>query len=107
MRDGRSRRCDSLEDQTGIGTPPAIRYGHTGVYDAGGNRLIVFGGIENNIGGGTFDATFDDVWVLSNANGVGGTPVWSQLSPTGGPPAARWGADRPAWISAGSFSRSC
>jgi len=27
-----------------------------------------------------------DVWVLTNANGLGGTPVWTQLAPTGSPP---------------------
>jgi galactose oxidase-like protein len=79
---------------TPSGTPPAVRYGHSGVYDAGSNRLIVFGGVENNIGSGTFDATFDDVWVLENANGLGGTPAWTQLTPSGGPPDARWGHAR-------------
>jgi hypothetical protein len=53
------------------------------VYDRGSNDLILFGGY-NDAGG-----YFNDVWVLSNANGTGGTPVWSQLSPTGTPPAAR------------------
>ncbi len=27
----------------------------------------------------------NDVWVLSNANGLGGTPVWTQLSPNPDP----------------------
>jgi hypothetical protein len=32
----------------------------------------------------------NDVWVLTNANGAGGTPTWVPLAPAGGPPAARW-----------------
>jgi hypothetical protein len=44
--------------------------------------MIIFGGFDGvNV--------FNDVWVLSNANGSGGTPVWTQLSPSGAPPAAR------------------
>ena len=78
------------------GTPPAIRFGHSGVYDASSNRLIVFGGLQQDIAGtpAVESATFDDVWVLSNANGLGGAPAWTQLSPTGGPPGARWGHAR-------------
>src|SRR5260370_42538437 len=44
--------------------------------------MILFSG-DN--GGGV---SFSDVWVLTNANGLGGTPPWPQLSPTGGPPDA-------------------
>lgn len=62
------------------GAPPPARAGHTAVYDAANNRMIVFGGQI---------ATGNDVWVLENANGVG-TPTWTQLSPTGGPPAIRF-----------------
>jgi hypothetical protein len=63
------------------GSPPA-RETHTAVYDAANNRMIIFGG---------FNATtaFNDVWVLTDANGQSGTPTWAQLFPTGGPPAAR------------------
>ena len=62
---------------------PAARRSFGTVYDRGSNELILFGGY-NDAGG-----YFNDVWVLSNANGTGGTPVWSQLSPTGTLPAAR------------------
>ncbi len=65
------------------GTSPAARTLHTGVYDPGSNTLTVFGGSDCNSG------FFNDVWVLSNANGEGGTPAWTQLLPTGTPPAAR------------------
>jgi hypothetical protein len=64
------------------GPLPAPRFGHCAVYDAANNRMIVFGGLD------LLQQHFDDVWVLSNANGLGGTPAWTQLSPSGGPPAA-------------------
>jgi hypothetical protein len=58
------------------GSPPAARAYHTAVYDSATNRMIVFGG-------GDLTQNFSDAWVLSNANGLGGTPVWTQLSPGG------------------------
>ena len=58
------------------------------MYDAASNRMIVFGG-QN--GGGAGGATYPEVWVLTNANGLGGTPSWTQLSPTGGPPPGQYG----------------
>ncbi len=58
------------------GALPSPRLGHSAVYDAASNRMIIFGG-GNNLG-----QNFDDVWVLSNANGLGGTPAWTLLSPT-------------------------
>ncbi len=64
-------------------TIPAARLHHTGVYDPNTNSLIVFGG--NNCSTGYFN----DVWVLSDANGGSGSPTWQQLSPSGIPPAAR------------------
>ena len=68
------------------GTPPAPRYGHSAGYDPGSNRMIIFGGAE-----GHSSPCANDVWALTNANGIGGTSAWIQLSPSGGPPAARWG----------------
>ena len=65
------------------GTPPAARLHHTGAYDPNTNALIVFGG--NNCATGYFN----DVWILSNANGESGTPAWTKLAPSGAPPAAR------------------
>jgi len=61
------------------GTLPAGRYGQTGVYDSANNRLTIFGGGYSHV-------LLTDVWVLSHANGLGGTPTWTQLSPTGAPP---------------------
>lgn len=58
------------------GAPP-VRSGHSAVYDAANNRMIIFGGCE-----GACFPTANDVWVLTNANGLGGLPQWLQLSPT-------------------------
>jgi Galactose oxidase, central domain len=65
------------------GTAPAPRLRHGAVYDPNTNAMIVFGGND------CFSTFFGDVWVLSNANGLGGTPVWTQLAPAGGGPGAR------------------
>jgi hypothetical protein len=72
---------------TPAGTPPSARALHNAVYDPASNNMIVFGGAD--CPGETF---YNDVWILSHANGLGGTPAWTQLSPTGTPPAAREGA---------------
>ena len=68
---------------TPSGTPPVARIYSGGAYDPNTNSLIVFGG--NNCSTGYFN----DVWVLSDANGEAGTPAWTQLSTSGTPPAAR------------------
>jgi len=61
------------------GSPPA-RSGHSAAYDNVDNILIIFGGCS-----GYCAPALNDVWTLSNANGLGGTPVWTQLSAGGGP----------------------
>ena len=66
------------------GTPPLARGGHSAAYDSLNNRMIVFGGFDQS---GV--PTFEDVWQLSNANGLGGTPAWTQLFPSGTPPGLR------------------
>jgi hypothetical protein len=66
------------------GTPPQGRRGHTAVYDSANSRMIIFGG-----GLGNSSPCANDTWVLSNANSVAGSPEWTQLSPTGGPPSPR------------------
>jgi hypothetical protein len=65
------------------GTAPAPRAQHGAVYDPNTNTMIIFGGQD------CFSTAFGDVWVLSNANGQGGTPTWTQLSPAGGGPGPR------------------
>jgi len=69
---------------TTAGTPPAARESGSVVYDSVNNILMMYGG---DAGG----SPFGDIWILSNANGNGGTPTWIQLSPTGTAPMARTG----------------
>ncbi len=64
---------------TTSGAPPA-QGGYT-VYDRANNRLILF--IPGN--------NLNQVWVLTNANGLGGTALWMRLQPTGTPPAGNGG----------------
>ena len=67
------------------GGPPATRTEHSAVYGVANARMIVFGG-DKHIG--SCDGPVNDVWVLANADGLGGTPAWTQLSPTGPGPVA-------------------
>lgn len=60
------------------GVAPAPRYSHIAIYDSPRDRMVVFAG--NGPGG-----YFGDVATLSLAD----TPVWSQLSPSGGLPPLR------------------
>ncbi len=60
------------------GTPPPARAFNSTVYDAAGNRLIVFGGYDGF-------AFRNDVWALS----LGAAPAWTQLSPAGPAPPVR------------------
>jgi len=59
---------------------PGIRAGHTGIYDPARHRLMIFGGYNS------YTTFMDDTWALS----LGGTPTWTQLAPTGGPPPGRY-----------------
>jgi hypothetical protein len=68
---------------TASGTAPAARMNHVAVYDPTQNAAIIFGGTNCASG------YLSDVWVLNNANGEGGTPIWTKLSPSGTGPAAR------------------
>ena len=53
-------------------------------YDPSSNRMILFGGESSaNFYG------LNDVWILTNADGLTGTPTWSQLSVTGSTPGPR------------------
>ncbi len=73
------------------GTPPAGRFVNSiySSFDPAENRVVLFGGTP---GRPTDRVTFNDTWVLTNANGIGGTPTWIQLSPQGALPAPREGA---------------
>ena len=86
------------------GTPPAPRYYAGTAYDPASNRLIVVGGA----GQGGY---LDDVWVLTHANGLGGTPAWISYPAAG--PEARSGqhlaydpATKRAFMLAGSVASS-
>ncbi len=61
------------------GTAPAARWGHAGIYDPVGDRIVMFGG--SNLG-----TRYNDAWSLA----LSGSPAWSNLTPLGTPPSARW-----------------
>ena len=67
------------------GVPPAPRSGAAGAYDPTTNRLLVFGGRSAD------DVLFGDAFVLTHANGLGGTPEWVALPEGDDTPAPRWG----------------
>src|SRR5439155_3998930 len=68
-------------------TFPLLRLGSTLVYDPTSNRIILFAGTSSDEPSG--NPRLNDVWVLTNANGLGDTSEWSKLIPTGGPPPVR------------------
>ena len=55
--------------RTPLEPPPDARFRDTTVYDQATNRMTIFGG-EVGCGGGLVN----DVWVLSNINGLGARP---------------------------------
>jgi len=70
-----------------LGTPPPQRaWSQRPSYDPSTNRLMLFGGCDNGCSVGNY---VNEVWTLSNANGLNGIPQFTQLYPTGGPPAKR------------------
>lgn len=91
---GATGKSPSWSQRTVQGTPPGPRESATAVYDPTSNTLILFAG---DSGGTNY---LSDVWTLSNANGKGtGGSTWTQLNPSGGPPAARsghWAVYNPA-----------
>jgi fructose-specific component phosphotransferase system IIB-like protein len=80
-----STATPSWAEVTPIGTPPTARSQATAVYDSVNNVMTVYGG------GTTETTVFGDVWTLTNANGVTGTPTWTQIKPVGAAPPARVG----------------
>jgi len=66
-------------------TGPTGRVGHTAIYDAASDRLVVFGGEQTSDG---TDTTIGDVWALQ-FSGLDADGVWTPLSPTGTPPVPR------------------
>ena len=63
------------------GPGPSPRQSASAIYNSSSNTLTVFGG---DAGGTT---PFGDLWILSNANGSGGTPTWTEITTSGGPSA--------------------
>jgi hypothetical protein len=74
------------------GTPPDPRSSSSAIYDPATNRMIIFGGAQFVSPSPYTFIYYNDVWALTNANGLGGTPQWIQLNPTGTLPAARSGS---------------
>lgn len=66
------------------GVGPSNRESSSAIYDSINNVLTVYAGDAGSGG-------MSDVWTLSNANGQGGTPTWTMLTPTGTAPSARTG----------------
>jgi hypothetical protein len=77
----------------GAAGSPGCRSNHSAVYDSANNRMIIYGGNSDyGIDNPDYDfVAYSDVWVLSNANGLGGSPVWTQLHPKGFQPVGRMG----------------
>jgi hypothetical protein len=65
------------------GTAPPVREGQTAVYDSTNNKLIIFGGTDC---AGNY---YNDLWILSNADGSTVNPSWAQITPIGTAPSAR------------------
>ena len=68
---------------TPSGTPPVPRGAFTTVYDAAGDRMVVFGG--NRIDHAAYLGN-NEVWALS----LGDSPQWTQLAPSGTLPVGRY-----------------
>src|SRR2546426_996709 len=70
------------------GSPPGARFGAAGPFEAASRRLIVFGG-RTASPDSSAGFVFGDAWLLTEADGAGGSPAWIRLTPDGGPPTAR------------------
>jgi hypothetical protein len=90
FKDARSNQGNTWEQLSVSGPAPSPRGYQTAVYDQANNRMIIFGG-DPAVGFCYEDV--NDVWVLTNADGTGGSTGWVQLAPTGTPPSIRsWAA---------------
>ena len=80
---------DAWHELATTNSPDVQRTGHSAVYDPVRDRMLVFGGDDNNFPLPT------DVWALP----LSGTPAWAAVSTTGTPPDGRVAAadqlDRP------------
>jgi hypothetical protein len=71
-----------------VSSASQTRWGHSAVYDAVNNRMVIFAG---GSGGQGWFPEFNDLWALSNANGIGGKSAWIRLHPAGTVPGRRGG----------------
>ena len=69
---------DGSWDELTPSMPPSRRSYHTAIYDPVRGRMVVFGGND--------ESDRNDVWALT----LSGSPVWTQLFPSGMPPSARF-----------------
>ena len=69
------------------GPGPSLRYGQAAVYDQANNRMIIQGGHTQP---GNCEGVVGDTWILTNADGNGGDPVWIPLNTTGTAPVQRY-----------------
>jgi len=63
--------------------PPSPRAYAIAAHSAGKNLLFVFGGVDAS------NAILTDLWQLSNADGTGGTPTWTNLTIAGAAPSPK------------------
>ncbi len=73
IADGNPATAQTWTELFPTGGPSLVRTTHSAVHNPTSNRMIVFGG--QNGGGFGVDPKLNDVWVLSNADGLGGHPV--------------------------------
>ena len=72
--------ASSWTQLTPSGAAPSGRWGHGAGYDPGTRRLIVFGGSGSGYESGS-NVVSRETWLLSHADGTGGTPAWTRLAP--------------------------
>jgi N-acetylneuraminic acid mutarotase len=73
-----NRATETWTQLSPVGGPPTARQGGAAVWEELGSRMLVFGGW-------TGSASLNDLWEYSPTSNQ-----WTQLTPTGTPPAARW-----------------
>ncbi|MBC7091957.1 MAG: Ig-like domain-containing protein [Nitrososphaeria archaeon] len=68
------------------GTLPVGRIRHSAVYDTISNSMIIFGGNPSTANPPSYLERRNDTWIMSNANGLSGTPSWKQIVTLLSPP---------------------
>jgi len=77
-----------------VAAGPTGRFGHAAAFDPSTHRLLVHGGTTGGVEDG-LNYVFADAWMLTGANGSGGSPEWVRVD--GGPaPVGRFSAAE-AW----------